>query len=68
MKDSLRQVEDLMGAPLPAGFVDTMRDRLEQALEQRLEPVDFGIADRLFLRAGMNDDLATDVRLQQPKS
>jgi HAD superfamily hydrolase (TIGR01509 family) len=40
MKDSLRQVEDLMGAPLPVDFVDTMRDRLEQALAQRLEPVD----------------------------
>ena len=40
MKDSLRQVEDLMGAPLPVDFVATMRDRLEQALAQRLEPVD----------------------------
>lgn len=40
MKDSLRQVEELLGAPLPLDFVDTMHDRLAQALAQRLEPVD----------------------------
>ena len=40
MKDSLRQIEELMGGPLPANFVDTMHDRLAQALSQRLEPID----------------------------
>ena len=39
MKDSMRQIEALVGSPLPADFLSIMRTRLEHALAQRLEPV-----------------------------
>lgn len=39
MKDSVAQIEQLLGAPLPADFVATMRARLAAAIEQRLQPV-----------------------------
>ena len=40
MKDSMRQVEELVGAPLPGDFIETMRSRLAHALASRLRPVD----------------------------
>lgn len=40
VKDSLPQIEALVGAPLPGDFVDTMRERLERALANGLSPVE----------------------------
>jgi HAD superfamily hydrolase (TIGR01509 family) len=40
MKDSLRQIQELVGAPLPADFLSILRTRLEHALESRLQPID----------------------------
>ncbi len=39
MKDSVAQIEQLLGAPLPDDFVPAMRARLAAAIEQRLQPV-----------------------------
>lgn len=39
MKDSIAQIEQLLGRPVPEDFVDTMRARLEQALTDRLQPI-----------------------------
>jgi HAD superfamily hydrolase (TIGR01509 family) len=38
MKDSVAQIEQLLGGPVPADFVQTMRARLERALTERLQP------------------------------
>jgi HAD superfamily hydrolase (TIGR01509 family) len=38
MKDSIAQIEQLLGGPVPPDFVDTMRRRLARALTERLQP------------------------------
>jgi len=40
MKDSVRQIEELIGSSLPADFLSTFRSRSEHALASRLRPVD----------------------------
>jgi HAD superfamily hydrolase (TIGR01509 family) len=40
MKDSLRQVEALLGSPLPEDFLSIFRSRSERALASRLRPVE----------------------------
>ena len=39
IKDSIAQIEALLGTPLQADFVELMHRRLDQAMLERLEPV-----------------------------
>ncbi len=46
MADTVRIIEDWMGRPAPHDFIQTIRQRMATAFEQRLEPMD-GVAELL---------------------